>query len=450
MNKPRWLCAYLVAVGWSAATLAAQETTSPPHVSLAKDGRPTGVIVYPRGEALALRTAEKLAHYLEEQTGARLPVFAEDEFKPAGKDVAVIVLDSTTGHRLAKRFEMPVRLSAEHADAYQIKVATTPSPRVILAGRTASGVKFAAYRLMRELAIDRGEARLGVLDVSAEPFFKTRSVSLFNVWNMPIEVTRRHNVESWDIQRLGPYIDMYDFYGFNAIESHDRFDDGYLVPLFGLKRAEWSGKVLHMADEARRNGQEFFLRIWGHTVMNTPPITAPRGPNESVPKRLTHLCVNDPKERRRWEAEIRDYYVRTYAGRIDHLIGHWIDPGICQKNGCDFRVPLHLQNELHRAFKAVDPKFKSTFSLWFFDYSKNNPAPWARGGWIGYTTDDDLIGTSILDKDIHIATYTTTPGAYKPGVVESIVRHGHRPAVWTWYRADHETKPSVHVHAYAT
>src|SRR5688572_19642582 len=197
MNKPRSLLACLIAVGWSAAALAAREATSSAMLSLVKDSRPTAVIVYPRSDALALRTAEKLARYLEEQTGARLSAFAEDEFKPVAKEVAVIVLDSTNDHRLAKAFGVPIQLSAEHPDAYQIKVTTAPSPRVILAGKTASGVKFAAYRLMLELAIDRGQARVGTRDVSAEPFFKTRSVALFNVWNMPIEVTRRHNVESW-------------------------------------------------------------------------------------------------------------------------------------------------------------------------------------------------------------------------------------------------------------
>lgn len=419
----------------------------PDTLTLAQGGHATSVIVYPRDDALAARTAEKLSGYLQEQTGARVPTIIETEFTPAGNGAAIIVLDGTADHRLAERFGVAIHLSAESPDAYQIKVVTDASPRVFLAGKSSSGVKFAAYRLMRELEIEGQQARLAAIDASAEPFIKTRSVSLFNVWNMPIEVTRRHNIESWDSARLAPYIDMYDVYGFNAIESHDRFDDGYLEPLFGLKRAEWSRKVLLMCDEAHRNGQEFFLRIWGHVVMNTPPITA-LSANASVPKRLTYLCVNEPKERQRWETEIRDYYVHTYAGHIDHLIGHWCDPGVCRKNGCDYQVPLRLQNELHRAFKAVDPAFKSTFNLWFFDRVKDNPAGWARRGWAGYHTDEDLIGTEILDKDIRIATYTTNPGPYRPEIVQSIIDHGYRPAVWTWYRADHETKPSLHVHAY--
>ena len=449
MTKSRWLFTGLLATGLGVTATLAGEAAGQAMLSLTQGGQPTSVIVYPRGDALLARTAEKLSGYLHEHTGARVPAFTEDQFKPAGNGTAVIVLDGTADHRLAGRFGTNIRLSAGHPDAYQIKIVTGAAPRAILAGKSSSGVKFAAYRLMRELDINGQQARIGALDVAAEPFIKTRSVALFNVWNMPIEVTRRHNVESWDPSRLTSYIDMYDFYGFNAIESHDRFDDGYLQPLFGLKRTDWSRKVLLMCDEAHRNGQEFFLRVWGHTVMNTPPMTEPKGPNASVPKRLTHLCVNDPSERKRWETEIRDYYVRNYAGRIDHLIGHWVDPGICLKNGCDYKVPLRLQTELHRAFKAVDPKFKSTFSLWFFDRAKGNPKAWARGGWAGYNNDNDLIGSGILDKDIRVATYTTNPGPYKPEVVQSIIHHGYKPAVWTWYRADHETKPSLHVHAYS-
>lgn len=448
MKTARLVLLCFLAAGLGLVATAAQEAPRPVLVALTHGGQPASAIVYPHGDALAARTAQKLSGYLQEQTGARVRAWPDDRFEPAGNETALIVLDGTDDHRLAARFGAPVSVSAEQPDAFRITVVTGPAPRVVLAGRSSSGVKFAAYRLMRELDLDGGDAHIGVQDVAVEPFIRTRSVSLFNVWNMPIEVTRRHNIESWDAARLAPYVDMYDFYGFNAIESHDRFDDGYLEPLFGLKRAEWSRKVLQMCDEAHRNGQQIFLRIWGHVVMNTPPITGPLPPNGSVPKRLTYLCVNDPQERRRWETEIRDYYVQHYAGRIDHLIGHWCDPGVCRRNGCDFTVPLRLQNELHRAFKAVDPAFKSTFNLWFFDRVKDNPASWARRGWVGYHGDDELIGAGILDRDIGISTYTTNPGPYRPEIVQSIVDHGHQPAVWTWYRADHETKPSLHVHAY--
>jgi hypothetical protein len=258
------------------------------------------------------------------------------------------------------------------------------------------------------------------------------------------------------MERLEAYVDMFDAFGFNAIESHDRFNDNYLAPLFGIVRSEWRGKVLRMADVAHENGQQFFLRIWGHTVMRTPELGRELGPNESVPKKLKHFCPNDSLERGEWKQEIRDYYVRHYAGRIDNLIGHWTDPGICRRNGCNWQTPLLLHMDLHSAFKARDSKFTSTFSLWFFDVTSNREA-WAAGGWPGYTNDQQLINAGILSKDVMIATASAgipirslltgaDLGAYKPDIVEAILDAGHKPALWTWYRADHEIRPSLHIH----
>jgi hypothetical protein len=419
------------------------------RIELTRGDAPASVIVYAAADALGARTARRLADYLREQTDVTIPVVGSAEYT-AGQEErrTVIVLDGSADHRLATRFGSPVTLTAEREDAYLLRTVVRPNAAalVLAVGRGPAGAKYAAYRLMRELELRGRQAVVRPLEISAEPQIKTRSVSLFNVWNMPIEVTRRHNTEAWPQAALERYVDMYDCYGFNAIESHDRFNDNYLEPLFGLKRADWRAKVLAMAERAHANGQQFFLRIWGHVVMDTPKITGPLGPNGSVPKRLADLCVNDPAGRKRWEEEILKYYVSNYAGHIDHLIGHWCDPGVCRKNGCDYTTPLKLQMELHRAFKAVDPHFTSSFNTWFFDVTKDNPASWAHRGWAGYNTDFDLINAGILDRDVVIATATSNPGSYKADVVKAIIAAGHQPAIWTWYRADHEIRPSLHVH----
>lgn len=417
-------------------------------VALTRDGASAAVIVHARDDTLSARTAKRLADYARTHAGVDIPIVTDDAYADQPATAAVIILDGTPDHRVAAKFGQRVEIPVGGADAYALRViARAGGPAlVIAAGRGPEGAKYAAYRLMRELEIESREIRVPPLSVAVAPFIQTRSAALFNVWSMPIELTRRHNTESWPVERLERYVDMYDFFGFNAIESHDRFNDNYLEPLFGLSRADWRQKVQRMCDHAHENGQQFFLRIWGHTVMETPKVTQPLGPNGSVPKRLAYFCVNEPAQRKRWEEEIRDYYVQHYAGRIDHLIGHWCDPGVCRKNGCDYRTPLQLQMELHRAFKAVDPKFTSSFSLWFFDVTKDNRAGWARGGWPGYENDFDLINAGILDRDVTIATATTKPNSYKDDVVQAIVAAGHKPAVWTWYRADHEIRPSLHVH----
>lgn len=416
-------------------------------VALVESGRSRCVIVYPGDCALSARTAQKLSTYLREQTDIEVPLAADDvdSLDPA---TAIIVIDGTDDHRLARTLGSEAAFASDRQGAYRLQVARRGdgSPLILALGEGPQGAKYAVYRLMRELEINGRDAFIRPLDLQVQPFIETRSVALFNVWNMPIGLTRRHNIEAWSIEDIQRYIDQYDFYGFNAIESHDRFNDTYLEPLFGLKRAEWRAKVQQMSDFAHQNGQEFFLRIWGHVVMETPPAKTAPGPSQTVPKRLKELCPNNPVERKRWEEEIRDYYVQHYAGRIDHLIGHWCDPGICRENGCTFRTPMQLQMELHNAFKARDPGFDSTFSLWFFDVTAESKAGWARGGWAEYESDLDLINAGILDKDVTIAAYTFRPDSYRNELVEAIVAAGHRPAVWTWYRADHEIRPSLHIH----
>jgi hypothetical protein len=447
MKHVRFLrCLFWLAIAVANATAGSVGTQ--PSIRLVESGRSSCAIVYPDGCDLSARTAARLSDFLQRQTDVRVPAAAAHDFKSLSNDTAIIVLDGTEDHRLAATFGVRSSISSERHDAYQIKVVRREDapPLVLALGKGPQGAKYAVYRLMREMEIKGRDARIRPLDQQAEPFIKTRSVSLFNVWGMPIELTRRHNTESWSKEELERYLDMYDFFGFNAIESHDRFNDNYLKPLFGIPRAQWRDKVQHMADYAHTNGQQFFLRIWGHVVMQTPELARALGANESVPKVMKTLCPNDPQQKQEWDEEIRDYYVNHYAGRIDHLIGHWCDPGVCRKNGCTFETPLQLQMELHRAFKARDPKFNSTFSLWYFDASKGNPAKWAGGGWVGYRDEAGLINAGILDKDVAIAIGTSMRENYSDERVRQILAAGHRPAVWTWYRADVEVKPSLHIH----
>jgi hypothetical protein len=429
------------------APLAAAPT-APPKIPLVRDGRAACVIVFSSGDPLVARTARKLSDYLREQTDATVTAVPDQPPATVSADTTLIVLDGTPDQRVVARHDASQPIHSDRVDAYQLRTVRSSArgALVLAAGRSAAGVKYATYRLMQELEISGRSAELRPLSIQASPFLRTRSVSLFNIWSMPITLTRRHNTESWSVEALERYVDLYDQFGFNAIESHDRFNDNYLEPLFGLTRADWRNKVLRMCDRAHANGQQFFLRIWGHNVMDTPKFTQPLGPTAAVPRTMAYLCVNDPAERRRWDEEILQYYVRHYAGRIDHLIGHWCDPGVCRRNGCDFRTPQRLQMELHRAFKQVDPNFSSTFSLWFFDVTKKNRAGWARGGWAGYESDLDLINAGILAPEVDIATATTLPGSYQDNIVQAILAAGHRPAVWTWYRADHEIRPSLHIH----
>jgi hypothetical protein len=159
-----------------------------PAIPLVEAGRSVCAIVYPKDCALSERTARKLSACLREQTGAEISLVSGSGIEKSYS--ALIVLDGTAGHELARAVS-PAQPSAsvtqvagERAESYRLATVSKPGGQaVILAlGKSPAGAKYAVYRLMREIEVTKGGAHLRELDVSAEPFIKTRSVALFNVW----------------------------------------------------------------------------------------------------------------------------------------------------------------------------------------------------------------------------------------------------------------------------
>ena len=147
---------------------------------------------------------------------------------------------------------MKLDVPTDRVDAYAIKVVDKPEGAIVaIAGNTPAGAKYGAYRLMEEMKFAGGNATIPELDIKASPFFATRSVSLFNIWRVPVEVIRKCNLEAWPAEKVAQNVEMYDAFGFNAIETHDRFHEDFLQNVYGISRAEWREKVYAMADRAR-------------------------------------------------------------------------------------------------------------------------------------------------------------------------------------------------------
>jgi hypothetical protein len=431
------IAALTLLVFWAGDSPAATVTSKTPLV-LAEGNQAACVIIYSREEKLDARTAAKLAAFLKEQVGSEPVVMSDNRLAEAGATNTLVVIDGTKDHRLIARYGGKVEFKSDRAEAYQLVVRKQAGRGLVLAaGQSPVGAKQAIYRLMKEMQIENSRATIEPLEVQAEPFIKNRSVGLFNIWGMPLAITREHNIETWPVAKIRAYVDMFDAFGFNAIETHDRFNDGYTKPTYGVSRQEWRNKVWAICDQAHANGQKVFLRAWGNTVMRTPEDYKPSKPGAGVPKKPRNLCVNLPEERRIWEEEIRDYYVTNYAGKIDHFIGHWCDNGGCRRNGCTLETAMKLQMELHNGFKKADPNFTSSFNLWMLS---------RFGGWAGYEDERSVCDAGILSKDVCIAMNTRLPHEYSESMARNILASGHRPAVWTWYRADYEIKPSVHIH----
>lgn len=431
------LCVLTIITLFQTAGLRAGETVaaSPVRMTpLVAAGQPRCAIVAPLEDELAKRTAARLAAYLHEQTGAKPPVLsgtgAAGDSQPA-----IIVIDGSSNHSLLAKFGITIDVPGDRADAYHLRVVRQDKHTVIaVAGRSTTGAKYGVYRLMEEMELSQGSAAVSDLDLAISPFFKTRSVSLFNVWRVPVEVVRRCNLESWPAERIQRAIDAYDVLGFNAVETHDRFHEDFLKAVYGITREQWREKVYALCDRAHEDGMTVFLRLWGNSV--ALPVSGLK--DGYTPFGFVNLAPDIPAERNRWETEIRDYASRSYAAHVDHLIGHWADAGgIHPGSHATIKDAMLLHNELRAAFRAINPKIETSFNLW------NMARPQGRRGWPGYVDHRTITTAGVLAKDMIIAQATRARSLpYSEKVTREILADGYRAAVWTWRRGDTEVRLS--------
>lgn len=402
---------------------------------LASDGGHAECAIFcDREDALSRRTADRLAAYLTEQTGATPPVLDDEKLTAADPHRTLIVIDGTADQRLLAKVRAKADVPADRADAYALKVLHQPDHWVVAAaGRTPAGAKYASYRLMEEMRVSEGhDAGVAAMDVHASPFFATRSVSLFNIWRVPVETVRQCNLESWPADKIQRNVDTYDAFGFNALETHDRFHEDFLKAVYGVTRAEWRDKVYAMCDRAHEDGMTMFLRLWGNSV--ALPVKELKG--GFTPFGFVNLTPDLPEEKKRWDAEIRDYASQAYASHIDHLIGHWADAGgVHDGSHATVKDSMLLHNELVEAFRSINPQIQSTFNLW----GMANPR--GHRGWPGYVDHRSIADAGILPKDVAIAQTTRSHSIdYSERVTADILASGHPAAVWTWRRADTEVR----------
>ncbi|MDF3076455.1 MAG: hypothetical protein K0S09_344 [Sphingobacteriaceae bacterium] len=424
-----FICTGLTAI--SAIQVQAAEATKT-QIELVSHKKAAAIIVYNNDSPVYSLTANKLASYIRSQTDVGLQTVTDVDFKPKAK-VATILLDGATDKSLLKKYGLTATVKSSRHDAYSIQTLWHNSMAfIVLAGNSPDAVKFAAYRLMEELDIQKGNASVKPLDIQAEPFFKNRLVSMGNIWRTAIEIERKYNIEAWPVDRIVKSVDMYDSFGFNGFEVLDRFNEGYLMPCYGITREQWRNKVWAIADRAHLNGQKVYLRAWGNAVMDIPEGFKAEGPTSNVPRIFKTFCPDLPEDRKRWEEEIRDYYVPNYASHIDNFIGHWADAGGCRdpKSQATIDDCLRLHMELQSAFRKVNPDIQTSFSFWHMD--ANN--------WRQYKDHHSVSASPILSKDVIMTQATrshTIP--YSEKLTSDFIADGHPAATWTWIRGDAES-----------
>ena len=358
-------------------------------VTLASNGDARCAIVTPKEDAaLAPISASKLAAYFQEHVGVQPPILSSSDMTDAEPHETWIVLDAGENHPLLAKLGVKCDVPVDRVDAYHLLIVPHGKHQIIaLAGRSAAGVKFAAYRFMEEMEIDQHDVRVGPLDVRASPFFRTRSVSLFNIWRVPVDVIRRCNLESWPTEKVQRSIDIYDAFGFNAVETHDRFHEDFLKAVYGISRAQRRDKVYARA-------------------------TAPPRRNDGFPAALGHFCrpsgerAEDGSPRLDLTTSLRTSLKNARAGdgdprlRVEKLCQPRRSPdralGRRWRRASGFHATVKdsvlLHNELVAAFWAINPKVASTFNLWGMAYLRG------KRGWPGYDDHRSICDAGILPK----------------------------------------------------
>jgi hypothetical protein len=401
-----------------------------PLIELVKGKKAVATIIYSNDVPLYGLTAGRLAAYIEKQTDIQVPVTAGN-FMPSDKNTTVI-LDGTTDKSLLGKYGLKAELKSNHSDTYLLKtVWHNNMPFIILAGNSPSAVSFAAFRLMEELEVTGKNAFVRQMDIRAEPFFKNRLISMGNIWQAGLEIERKYNIEAWPVDKILKSVDMYNSFGFNGLEVLDRFNEGYLTPCYGITREEWRNKIWAMADRAHLNGQKVYLRAWGNAVMADPKKFKTDSLSTRIPRRFENFCPDLPEDRKRWETEIRDYYVPNYANHIDVFMGHWADRGGCKDPLSKATIDdcLRLQMELQDSFRKINPEIQTSFSFWRVN----------ANAWRGYQDHHSVSASPILNKDVVMVQATRSESdLYSAKLTSDFIADGHKAAVWSWSRADVE------------
>ncbi|HVT29385.1 MAG TPA: hypothetical protein VHE81_15325 [Lacipirellulaceae bacterium] len=306
---------------------------------------------------------------------------------------------------------------------------------LIVSGRTDKGIKQAINFVLRHLFRSAdGKVLLDPASFRAAPFIKLRVSHIGGYTRQAFDRTTGKRlpkgvhatpeqldwnyISRWDPRRLGDYIDMLDFFGYNGIEEPPNLyapaenDDSTAVARRRIVR-----------EHVERNGMISIAKIDG---------TLAGGGSGAVPYGA------DSKER--YEQYYREM-AESAAPYNDYVLTHWVDAGgwkSTPQHPCNLDVLQELHMQIDRQFKRVNPRIESLLSLWYLDHPMYQR-------WLGYRGVETILNSGKLPREVGLAMSRT----YRPEEAEKITAAGRRAAVWGWYMADHELLYTMHVHTHA-
>jgi hypothetical protein len=384
------------------------------------------IIVFDGDSPIAMSAVSRLTDYIRNLTG-KAPALRRTADDAAR---AMVIGDA----KLAEKFG--IEPPAERRDeSYSIAPATRGNANLlIISGRTDKGIKQAIYHVLKNLAIEGDKLVLHDAPIRFSPAIKLRVSHVGGAmgqardretgarlpraiastpaqldWNM---------IARWDAQRLGDYVDMLDFFGYNGIEEPPTF----YVPTD--QSAEMTQRRQAVREHLLRNGQIGVAKIDG-TVLGAGTYT-----------------TNIP-----WTAQTSDRYEKYYRGMAetagpynDIVLTHWVDPGgwpSTPDHPCTIQMLQDLHMQIFAEFKRVNPKAQSFLSLW----NMQNPQ-YKR--WQGYDGVETILSSGKIPGDVGF----TQSRVYRAEEARKILAAGHPLGIWGWYLADNELTYTMHVHTH--
>ncbi len=420
-RKANWLVILLLICSGRASLASAP-------VVLGDKNAPADIIATAATEAPVVSAAiQRLTEYMKALTGSRPRLRAS----LAGTASAIVVGDSA----LAAKYDL-----APPDEGRDESFVISPLQRdgrklLIVSGRTSKGIKQAIYFVLRHLSrFADGQLQLDPAYVRTSPFIRLRVSHIGGYTRQAFDrVTGKrlpkgvhatpeqldwNYISRWDPQRLGDYIDMLDFFGYNGIEEPPNL---YAPDQNGDPAAIARRKIVR--EHVERNGMISIVKIDG---------TLASGGSGGVPYGA------DTKTR--YEQYYREM-AESAAPYNDYVLTHWVDTGGWKSSPdhpCNLDVLQVLHKQMDGEFKRVNPQIASFLSLWYLDHPNYQR-------WHGYHGVETLLNSGRLPRDVGLAMSRT----YRPLEAEKITASGRRAAVWGWYMADHELLYTMHVHTHA-
>ncbi|MHC4122950.1 MAG: alpha-glucuronidase family glycosyl hydrolase [Planctomycetota bacterium] len=388
------------------------------------------IIVSPKNK-LCTNAAENLQSYIKKVCGVTPKIKKGVPKENLPENITYIVIGKADDFKNLNDIELPKELCKINRDGFILKTIASKKRNYILTlGRQEKGAVNATWRLIRELNINKKAISADNLDIALSPFIKIREVMLCDPWKAPMNETlkKKYCPRNWSIERLQNYMDMYDSFGYNALQFHDLDYFHVSVAAKGVTLADWRKKLIAMCNQAHSNGQQVNLFMWGGALYY------PQWSKKSYAVARFHV----PQLREKMLAE----YDRQagLAPYIDRVHTHWVDPGGCRKcKICTIKTPQQYHNVIVDKFRAKNPDIQASFSLWWMNEHLCS--------WPGFKDlKSSILEAGILPNDTIMAV---APRLTKQNLekVKLIANAGYKAASWSWRVADWELANGLHSHA---